>query len=87
MSRKTSVDVQDDNCSRDQRGETLPSESLHDPVMTTSILPVRLQKENQTDHHTVSNQRKSDVRDVFSAVLLELSALICCFCRAEQTNG
>ncbi|XP_024863499.1 schwannomin-interacting protein 1 isoform X2 [Kryptolebias marmoratus] len=49
MSRKVSVEVQDDNRRRHEWGETMPSESLRDPVMTTSIFPDQL-KNHQRGH-------------------------------------
>lgn len=82
MSRRESWQAQDKNRTNDHWRETVPSESLQEPVMTTNISPVRLRKQNQTA--IWCDMRMSQVlRDV----LCEWSAVICCYSREWITNG
>lgn len=82
MSRRESWQAQDKNRTNDHWRETVPSESLQEPVMTTNISPVRLRKQNQTA--IWCDMRMSQVlRDVLS----EWSAVICCYSREWITNG
>ncbi|MEQ2227984.1 hypothetical protein ILYODFUR_004057 [Ilyodon furcidens] len=56
MSRKLSLEVQDKNTTRHKWEENRTSESLHNPVMTSDIFPVRLQKEKQTGQHMLCDE-------------------------------
>lgn len=57
-SRRGSWQGQDKNLTSHRRGETVASESLQDPVMTTNISPVRPHEENQTDNHMVQRENE-----------------------------
>lgn len=82
MSRRESWQAQDKNRTNALWRETVPSESLQEPVMTTNISQVRLRKQNQTA--IWCDMRMSQVlRDV----LCEWSAVICCYSREWITNG
>ncbi|KAK9520960.1 hypothetical protein VZT92_020814 [Zoarces viviparus] len=54
-SRTGSWQGQGKNRGNHRRGETVPSESLRDPVMTTNISPVRPREENPTDSYMVQH--------------------------------
>lgn len=45
MSRRVSLEEKDENSSIHRWSEVLPSESLHEPLLTTNISTVRLQQE------------------------------------------
>lgn len=53
VSRRDSWQAQDKNRTNHGWGETVTSESLGEPGMTTNISPVRLQKQHPTDKHMV----------------------------------